>query len=115
MPDPIIYTDPDDVGIKMVNADKFGELGEISAITFHHSAAPRARSKAQAQALHRAFQKDHIGSRDLATSDITGRWTIMDDSTGCVPSSSRGAHTGGHNTGNVGIMVHGSYDHDFSN
>jgi len=28
------------------------------------------------------------------------------------PHRLRGAHTGGHNTGNIGIMIHGNYDHD---
>ncbi len=109
---PIIYGGPADTGIAITGgADDFGLLGEIFAVTFHHSAGPRAGSKAQAQALHRAYQRDHI-AQDYG--DI-GYHLSMDDLGRLYklrPISFKGAHTGGHNTGNVGIMIHGNYDHD---
>ncbi len=109
---PTIYTAPADVGITMTDgADDFGPLGEIFAFTVHHSAGPRASSKEQAQRLHRAYQQQHINQ---GWGDIGYHWS-MDDLGRFYklrPISYKGAHTGGHNTGNVGLMIHGSYDHD---
>lgn len=112
MPAPIIYSMPQDVGVfARVGDDMFGRLGEIDAVTFHHSAGPRAPTKAAAQRLHQAFQRDHIaqGWGDIGYHfgiDDLGRVYKLRD------VQWKGAHTGGHNTGNVGIMLHGNYDHD---
>lgn len=109
---PIIYETRKDAGlVAPVDTDEFGPLGEIFAVTFHHSAGPRAKDKAAAQRLHKAFQLDHEGQDwgDIGyhfSMDDFGRiYTLRD-------VSLKGAHTGGHNTGNVGIMLHGNYDHD---
>lgn len=108
---PIIYSGAADVGISPANPGLFGSLGEIQAVTFHHSAGPRARTKAAAQALHRAFQRDHISQ---GWGDIGYHFSI--DDLGRVYKlrdiQYKGAHTGGHNTGNVGVMLHGNYDLD---
>lgn len=110
--EPTIWRDAADVGITVTpGADDFGELGEIFAVTVHHSAGPRAPTKAAAQVLHRAYQSLHIGN---GWGDIGYHWA-MDDLGRFYrlrPIGLKGAHTGGWNTGNVGIMVHGNYDHD---
>lgn len=110
MAEPIIYRSPADVGITITaGADDFGQLGDIFAVTFHHSAGPRATSKARAQELHRAYQRQHInqGYGDIGyhfSMDDYGRFYRL------RPIRYKGAHTAKHNTGNVGIMVHGNYD-----
>lgn len=89
----------------------FGPLGEIYAVTIHHSAGPRAPSKARAQALHRAYQIGHQqkGWGDIGyhfSMDDLGRFYRLRD------VKYKGAHVGSWNTGNVGIMLHGNYMHD---
>lgn len=106
---PIIYEKPEDTGIHQgTDPDKFGLLGDIYAITFHHSAGPRATSKARAQVLHHAYQQDHEnkGWGDIGyhfSMDDQGRIYRLRD------IEYKGAHVGEHNTGNVGFMVHGNY------
>jgi hypothetical protein len=98
-------------GLTSADSDKYGPLGEIDAVTFHHSAGPRAPSKRSAQSLHAAYQRQHIAQ---GWGDIGYHFSI--DDLGRVyklrPVRYKGAHVGGWNTGNVGIMVHGNYDHD---
>ncbi len=112
MPEPTIYRSPVDTGITITEgANDFGLLGDIEAITFHHSAGPRATTKAKAQALHRAYQAQHQrqGWGDIGyhlSMDDHGRFYVL------RPVRFKGAHTGGHNTGNVGLMIHGNYDVD---
>lgn len=112
MATPIIYRNPSDVGISMTSgANDFGALGEIDWLTFHHSAGPRATSKARAMELHRAYQRQHIAQ---GFGDIGYHWS-MDDHGRLYrlrPVSLKGAHVGRHNTGNVGLMIHGNYMHD---
>lgn len=112
---PIIYRGPSDTGIQHtgngIDPARFGLLGDIDAATFHHSAGPRAGSRAAACRLHQAFQRDHMaqGWGDIgyhASVDDFGRVYLL------RPITFKGAHTGGHNTGNIGIMFHGNYDHD---
>lgn len=110
---PIIYTSQADVFGGIVDGDmhKFGALGEPEYITFHHSAGPRARDKATAQRLNRAYLNQHI---DQGWGWI-GYHFGMDDHGRIYKFrdvSTKGAHTGGHNSRNIGIMVHGNYDHD---
>lgn len=108
---PTIYRTPEDVGIDTSSLHNFGPLGEIFAVTIHHSAGPRAKTKARAQELHRAYDAQH---RAQGWEGIGYHWS-MDDLGRFYrlrPVEFKGAHTGGHNTGNVGIMVHGSYDRD---
>lgn len=109
---PIIYEGVDDTGrVPVASANDFGPLGEIFAITFHHSAGPRARTKQQAIELHRAYQLAHMNK---GWGDIGYHWSM--DNHGRFyrlrPVAYKGAHVGGHNTGNVGIMLHGNYVHD---
>lgn len=111
-PAPTIYQTRENVGIAPTSgADDFGSLGEIFAITFHHSAGPRAKTQAQAKALHRSYQQSHIGR---GFKDIGYHFAIDDQ--GRIyklrPVRFKGAHVGDNNTGNVGIMLHGNYQHD---
>lgn len=109
MATPIIYSGYRDTGYKPApGADKFGPLGDIYAVTFHHSAGPRATSKAKAIELHKAYQRQHInqGYGDIGyhfALDDHGRFYKLRSLT------VKGAHVGANNTGNVGIMVHGNY------
>lgn len=89
----------------------FGGIGDIYAVTVHHSAGPRATSKARCQQLNRSYQLGHIskGWGDIgyhACMDDLGRFYKL------RPVGAKGAHVGGWNTGNLGLMVHGNYMHD---
>jgi hypothetical protein len=112
MSDPIIYSGPKDTGYSPAKGvDKFGLLGEIYAVTFHHSAGPRAINKSRAIELHKAYQRQHINQNygDIGyhfSLDDHGRFYKL------RPVKWKGAHVGGANTGNVGIMVHGNYNVD---
>jgi hypothetical protein len=107
---PVIYTKPEDTGYTPSSgAGYFGPLGDISAVTIHHSAGPRAVNKAKAIELHKAYQKQHISQ---GFRDIGYHWS-MDDKGRFYQLRSvefKGAHVGGWNTGNVGIMIHGNYE-----
>lgn len=110
---PIIYRGTADTGIPARSDNGWGQgvLGDVSAVTFHHSAGPRAKDKAQCIKLNKAYDAQHQAQ---GWGGIGYHW-IMDDQGRLYqarPSDLRGAHTGGHNTGNIGIMIHGSYDHD---
>lgn len=112
MADPIIYRGPADTGYTPTDgADYFGALGDISAVTVHHSAGPRAYNKARAIELHKSYQKQHIaqGYKDIGyhfSMDDHGRFYVLRD------KQWKGAHVGGWNTGNIGIMLHGNYMND---
>lgn len=106
---PTIF-DLDESGLNLsVPWSKWGPLGEPFALTAHHSAGPKASSKARAQALNRAYQLSHIerGFGNFAyhfTVDEFGRVYR------CRPLKWKGAHVGGHNTGNIGFMFYGNYE-----
>ena len=104
---PIIY-DRSESGLKPANSDSFGLLGEIQAFTFHHTAGPRADSKARCQELNRQYQLQHISQ---GWGDI-GYHFCMDDHGRIYKLRNvryKGAHVGGWNTGNVGLTIHGNY------
>jgi hypothetical protein len=109
--DPIIYSGYEDTGYRPRDADKFGLLGDIYAVTFHHSAGPRAYNKARAIELHKAYQRQHINQ---GYGDIGYHFSLDDHGRFYTLRSLRykGAHVGDYNTGNVGIMVHGNYEYD---
>jgi hypothetical protein len=109
---PVIYSGKEDTGISpSPGSDKFGPLGEIYAVTFHHSAGPRATSHNKACVLHRSYQKYHI---EEGFGDIGYHFSI--DDFGRIyrlrSLEDKGCHVGGHNTGNVGVMLHGNYMYD---
>ena len=101
-----------DAGLKPAPGADWGPLGPIHSVTFHHSAGPRAKTKAQAQALHASYQAQH--AEDYRGNDIGYHFSL--DDLGRVyrlrPIDEKGTHVGGWNTGNVGIMLHGNYMND---
>jgi hypothetical protein len=107
MAEPTIYPRSDS-GLHSADSDLFGSLGEIYAFTIHHSAGPRATTKARCQELNRAYQIQHINS---GWGDIGYHFCV--DDLGRVyklrPVKYKGAHVGSYNTGNVGIMFHGNF------
>ncbi len=107
---PTIY-DRAESGLLPAASYNFGPLGDIDAVTLHHSAGPRATSKARCQGLNRAYQIQH---QNQGWGDI-GYHACMDDYGRFYqlrPLDAKGAHVGGWNSGNAGIMVHGNYMHD---
>lgn len=107
MSDPIIYPRSES-GLRQVSLGVYSKLGNIDAVTFHHSAGPRADSKARCQELNRQYQAFH---QSKGWVDI-GYHFCMDDHGRYYrlrPHTALGAHVGGWNTGNIGIMLHGTY------
>jgi hypothetical protein len=108
--DPTIYPRSES-GVNDVPQSAYGHLRDIDAVTVHHSAGPRAPNKAKCQALNLAYQKYHQskGWQDIGyhfCMDDLGRFYRL------RPHWALGAHVGDWNTGNIGIMLHGNYDHD---
>jgi hypothetical protein len=104
---PTIF-DRSESGLVSANPYVFGELGEPYAVTVHHSAGPRAPNKARCQELNRSYQDFHVGK---GWGDI-GYHACMDDLGRFYrlrPHDAKGAHVGGWNTGNLGLMIHGNY------
>jgi hypothetical protein len=105
---PIIYG-RDESGLAPADSYRFGLLGEVEYLTIHHSAGPRARTKADAQALHRSYQRDHVSK---GWGDIGYHWS-MDDLGRFYelrPQEAKGTHVGSWNSNNVGLMLHGNYE-----
>lgn len=85
----------------------FGSLGDEQFVTGHHSAGATDKSDLHAQQLVRSYHAQHkaqgwggIGYHFC----ITRKGTIL----GLRPTYLKGAHTGGWNTGNVGVLFHGT-------
>lgn len=92
-------------GLRFQNT--FGPLGLEEYVTVHHTAGPRDRDYSHALILCRQYHRDHaakgwggIGYHYC----ITRSGTII-----CLrPTHLKGAHVGGHNSNNVGVMFHGT-------
>jgi hypothetical protein len=85
----------------------FGELGPERDVTVHHTAGPTDTSDADAQRLCRAYHEAHKAKGWGGAGYhfcITRKGTIL----GLRPVRLKGAHVGGHNSGNVGVMFHGT-------
>ena len=85
----------------------FGALGPELYVTGHHTAGPTDKSDAQAMSLNRSYHQAHAakgwgGSGYHAS--ISRRGTIMF----LRPTALKGAHVGGHNSSNYGVMFHGT-------
>lgn len=110
---PIIYSGPRATGVPFRSLDQWtqGLLGHITALTIHHSAGPRATSKARAMMLNSQYDTMHLRE---GWGGIGYHFTIDDQGRVycCRPLTAKGAHTGGHNTGNVGVCFHGNYETD---
>jgi len=108
---PTIYPRSESGLVYSSGSDMFGPLGEIYAVTVHHSAGPRAPTKARCQELNRLYQREHISK---GWGDIGYHFCV--DDLGRVyklrPVQYKGTHVGDWNTGNVGIMFHGNYELD---
>ena len=108
---PIIYGGKANTGVDPLapGLSAFGPIGRIYAVTIHHSAGPRAKTKAQAIKLNTAYNQQHANQGwggigyHFSVDDLGRIYRLR-------PVQYKGAHTGGHNTGNVGIMFHGNYD-----
>ena len=85
----------------------FGALGPEHWATVHHTAGPKDKNLEDAKRLCRQYHADHrakgwggIGYHFCIT---RGGYVL------CLrPTYLKGAHVGGWNTGNVGIMFHGT-------
>lgn len=93
------------IGLRFVN--RFGALGPERFVTGHHTAGPKDKSDAHAIALCKSYHAAHAakgwGGEGYHWC-ITRRGTII----GLRPTNLKGAHVGGHNTSNVGVMFHGT-------
>ena len=85
----------------------FGSLGPEVHVTGHHTAGPKDTSDSHAEQLCRQYHAQHksqgwggIGYHFC----ITRNGTII----GLRPTYLKGAHTGGWNTSNLGVMFHGT-------
>lgn len=91
--------------------NKFGPLGGLRNVAVHHSAGPRARTKADCVRLNKVYDQAHrakgwggVGYH-LGLDDAGRLYDLR-------PRYLKGAHVGGHNTGCFGIMLHGDYTKD---
>jgi hypothetical protein len=88
----------------------FGPLGPERFVTLHWTAGLIDDSVAEAVMLCRAYHRDHTIGPRLRAGGIayhfclprTKPWIIL-----LRPLTLKGAHTGGVNTSNVGVMCHG--------
>jgi hypothetical protein len=77
----------------------------LTTIVVHHSALPRRDGPLE-------IQRKHMGTRGYA--DIAYHY-VIDDQGNIYEGRNlyyRGAHTGGYNTGTVGIVLLGNFEHD---
>lgn len=86
---------------------KFGPLGPITAVTGHYTAGPRDTSDAHALTLWRSYHEQHARQ---GWGGIGYHYGITKAGTIVLlrPVDFKGAHTGGWNTGNVGVVCHGT-------
>jgi hypothetical protein len=85
----------------------FGSLGPEHHVTVHHTAGPKDTSYEHAMQLNRSYHKAHAAK---GWGGIGYHFNILRSGTiQCLrPTRLKGAHVGGHNSGNVGVMFHGT-------
>ena len=90
--------------------DVFGPLGAARNVTGHFSAGPRAGDWRQAATVARRLHVEHL---DLGWGGCGYHFLIADDGTLlCLrPTELQGAHVGGHNGENVGVVCAGTTGH----
>lgn len=107
MPAPRILT-ADDLSLEF--RDVFGPLGPARHVTGHFSAGPRAGDWHQAVTVARRLHVEHL---DLGWGGCGYHFLVADDGTiiGLRPTELQGAHVGGHNGGNLGVICAGTIGH----
>lgn len=98
---------PKIINLKLNVRDLFGPLGSVFAVTGHYTAGPRDRSDAEACDLWRRYHNEHAAKGWGGIGyhlGITAAGTLVL----LRPVRLKGAHTASHNTGNVGVVVHGT-------
>jgi hypothetical protein len=88
-------------------AGHFGPLGAVHSVTGHHTAGPKDTSDAHALSLYRQYHAQHARQ---GWGGIGYHFGITRNGTIVLlrPVGLKGAHVGGHNTGNVGVVCHGT-------
>lgn len=91
----------------LVFENRFGQLGPELHVTGHHSAGPTDRSTDDAIRLCQQYHAQHKGQ---GWGGIGYHYNIARDGTiiGLRPTILKGAHVGGWNSNNVGILFHGT-------
>lgn len=93
------------LGLRFDN--RFGALGPEKFVTIHHTAGPKDRDTKDAIRLCKQYHADHArkGWGGIGYAFCITRAGIV---IGLRPTVLKGAHVGGHNTSNVGVMFHGT-------
>lgn len=93
------------LGLRFANV--FGALGPEENLTGHHTAGPKDRDLEHAIALCRSYHNAHAAK---GWGGEGYHWSIARDGTiiGLRPTALKGAHVGGHNSRNAGVMFHGT-------
>jgi hypothetical protein len=88
-------------------ANLFGVLGPELHVTGHYSAGARAKTAAEAKQRAKEFHAFH---KSKGWGGMAYHYLIGDDGTlVCArPTLLKGAHTGGHNSNNIGIVMPGT-------
>ena len=96
------------LGLRFQNL--FGELGPELHVTGHYSAGPRARNAREAAGRARAYHAQHIRQ---GWGGVGYHYLIADDGALlCMrPTILKGAHVGGHNANNIGVVCPGTVGH----
>lgn len=102
------FTRPPIHRLRVTVRDYFGSLGPVQYVTGHYTAGPRDRSDKHARELWKLYHEEHKrrGWGGIAYHfGITRRGTIV-----LLRSPQfKGAHTALHNSGNVGVVMHGTF------
>jgi len=90
--------------------DVFGPLGPATSVTGHITAGPRAGDSRIACELARRLHTEHLG---MGWGGCGYHFLVADDGTlVCLrPVALQGAHVGGHNGSNVGVLCAGGPGH----
>lgn len=93
------------LGLSFTN--RFGPLGPEEWLTQHHTAGPIDRSDSECARLIRQYHRDHANK---GWGGIGYGVCIARSGTIFLlrPTALKGAHVGGHNSRNLGIMCHGT-------
>lgn len=94
-----------EIGLRFDN--RFGQLGPELYVTGHHTAGPKDRSLTDAIRLCKQY---HAAHRAKGWGGIGYHFCIARGGQiiGLRPTTLKGCHVGGHNSGNLGVMFHGT-------